>query len=173
MGRRYHCELCDKVFKDDLEARKKHINSLQHQTAKAEHYQPYRDPKDILEEESKKAQCRKFFKGHCAFGLRCNFSHYTPEELDNLKRKVQKQVAKEAEPDIIDCENVPDIDDWLKKYNDRWALRAGNRDMFGDEISDEYEWTYPAELTLRVDLPPSLVNLEPYHFVSDQFATWG
>lgn len=39
MGRRYYCDYCDKTFIDDIDARKKHINSALHQKIRNEHYQ--------------------------------------------------------------------------------------------------------------------------------------
>ena len=38
MGKRYYCEYCDRSFKDDPEARKKHLSSLQHVKNRADHY---------------------------------------------------------------------------------------------------------------------------------------
>lgn len=42
MGRNYYCEYCDKRMKDDAQIRKKHIDGLQHQTAKTEHYNKFK-----------------------------------------------------------------------------------------------------------------------------------
>jgi len=38
MGKTYYCDYCDRSFKDDVEARKKHLSSMQHMTNRASHY---------------------------------------------------------------------------------------------------------------------------------------
>lgn len=38
MGRRYYCDYCDKIFIDDIDARKKHLGSVTHFRQRQEHY---------------------------------------------------------------------------------------------------------------------------------------
>lgn len=42
MGKRYYCDYCDRSFKDDVEARKKHLFSLQHMKNRADHYSVFK-----------------------------------------------------------------------------------------------------------------------------------
>lgn len=42
MGKKYYCEYCDKRFKDDLGIRRRHIEGVQHQMAKKEHFAKYK-----------------------------------------------------------------------------------------------------------------------------------
>lgn len=108
MGRRnYYCEYCDKRFKDDAQIRKKHLDGLQHKSARNEHYAKYKgliniikrskhfvqppfffrvlDPIEILRTEMRKIPCSKFQTIGCNFGATCRFSHYTAEQLAALQ----------------------------------------------------------------------------------------
>lgn len=42
MGKTYYCDYCDRSFKDDVEARKKHLSSLQHAKNRANHYSVFK-----------------------------------------------------------------------------------------------------------------------------------
>lgn len=42
MGKTYYCDYCDRFFKDDIEARKKHLSSLQHVANRESHYNAYK-----------------------------------------------------------------------------------------------------------------------------------
>lgn len=42
MGRRYYCDYCNKTFIDDLDARKKHLQSAQHIKMRNIHYENQR-----------------------------------------------------------------------------------------------------------------------------------
>ncbi|RZC36555.1 zinc finger matrin-type protein 5, partial [Asbolus verrucosus] len=60
MRRRYYCDYCDKTFIDDLDARKKHLQSSYHIKLRNVHYEHHRDPRTILKEECEKTPCRRF-----------------------------------------------------------------------------------------------------------------
>lgn len=107
MGRNYHCEYCDKRFKDDVKIRQKHLKGQAHQTARREHYAKYKSmgsllrkkspyftdyfaftgAREILEEESHKRKCAWFQSGYCQFGSACRSSHYTEEQLAELRQQ--------------------------------------------------------------------------------------
>lgn len=42
MGKQYYCDYCDRSFKDETDARKKHLSSLQHINNKANHYNQFK-----------------------------------------------------------------------------------------------------------------------------------
>lgn len=44
-------------------------------------------PKEILETESEKKLCMRFFSGTCMFGVMCRYSHYTPEQMTELQQQ--------------------------------------------------------------------------------------
>lgn len=62
---------------------------------------------------------------------------------------------------------VPDIEPWLTKY------RSKNVDKTDLKSVIEAAWTYPAQLEMRTDLPPSISKFRPEDFVDDDFAEWG
>ena len=90
MGKRYHCEYCNRSFADTLHTRKNHINGVQHKRNRKLHYDSFKgrkkryvtcllpihvdcfllimnfvhlhvDPAVLLAEETSKPPCRKFF----------------------------------------------------------------------------------------------------------------
>ncbi|XP_048525417.1 uncharacterized protein LOC109541484 isoform X2 [Dendroctonus ponderosae] len=90
MGRRYYCEYCDKTFIDELEARRKHLQSAHHIKLRNMHYEHCRDPATILKEELLKTPCRKYFQnGTCMFEGSCKYTHYSPEQLCVLRQQAQ------------------------------------------------------------------------------------
>jgi U11/U12 small nuclear ribonucleoprotein 20 kDa protein len=97
MGKKYYCAYCDKAFKDDLSMRKKHLDSVQHQKLRREHYNKFRDLASILKEEILKKPCNRHTPPtqECAFGSICRFSHYSREQLIqmDLKRKYEHRVS--------------------------------------------------------------------------------
>ncbi|XP_047132510.1 zinc finger matrin-type protein 5 isoform X1 [Hydra vulgaris] len=62
MGKNYYCEFCERSFADILSIRKKHILSTQHQRMRKLHYDSYKDAASILNEESQKNPCNRFFQ---------------------------------------------------------------------------------------------------------------
>ncbi|XP_060519204.1 zinc finger matrin-type protein 5 [Cylas formicarius] len=163
MGRRYYCDYCDKTFIDVLEARKKHLQSAHHIKMRNLYYEENRDPATILREELLKTPCRKFAQyGTCQFEGNCKYTHYSPEQLCELRQQVEymelmKRKKEEALPDI------PSLDSWVEKY---------------DKISEKDDvvhtpWSYPDALEFRQDLPPSLVKFKAEHFHDENFEEWG
>uniref|UniRef100_A0A0A9VYE6 Zinc finger matrin-type protein 5 n=1 Tax=Lygus hesperus TaxID=30085 RepID=A0A0A9VYE6_LYGHE len=86
MGKRYFCDYCQRSFVDDIESRKKHLNGVSHLRMKKEYYFMIRDMKTLVQEERSKEPCRRFRNtGECSFGVLCNHTHYTPEELAHFE----------------------------------------------------------------------------------------
>ncbi|KAJ9681682.1 hypothetical protein PVL29_017864 [Vitis rotundifolia] len=73
---KYHCDYCDKQFQDTPSARKRHLQGLQHQRAKALWYDSFRDPNQIQAEGYGKGVCNRFVRtGFCQYGDSCKYIH--------------------------------------------------------------------------------------------------
>ncbi|KAF5272919.1 hypothetical protein FQR65_LT04848 [Abscondita terminalis] len=168
MGRRYYCDYCDKTFIDDLDARKKHLTSSHHIKLRKLHYESHRDPRTILAEESVKTLCRRFIQhGECQFAGSCKYTHYTMEDLWNLKQQIVQQ-DYEIATRKQEVNEIPSVESWLEKYNQR-------HNQMGKKNSDNVGvfWSYPEHWECRTDLPPSLRKFKPEDFEDDNFETWG
>lgn len=42
MGKKYYCDFCDVVIKDNLGVRKNHINGLKHKIMRNDYYEKYK-----------------------------------------------------------------------------------------------------------------------------------
>ncbi|KAK9876802.1 hypothetical protein WA026_015040 [Henosepilachna vigintioctopunctata] len=166
MGRRYHCDYCNKTFIDEIEARKKHLQSSHHIKLRNLYYAGCRDLSVILKEEIIKAPCRRYEQnGTCQFAGNCKYRHYTQEELWELKQQVDYQeylVQKKKENSL----NIPTLDSWIEKYVEK------NVNKTDGNIVRPF-WTYPSSLENRTDLPPSLKKIQETDFVSSSYEDWG
>ncbi|XP_018573397.1 zinc finger matrin-type protein 5 [Anoplophora glabripennis] len=165
MGRRYYCDYCDKKFIDDIEHRKKHLQSSYHIKLRNLHYEYCKDPETLLREELLKTPCRRFSQyGSCQFERSCKYTHYSPEELCELRQQVERiQIMRRKK--LEEVPNVPSVESWMQKYN-----KSNNKE--DDEVVHTF-WTYPESFERRLDLPPSLVRFKPEHFSDDNFEEWG
>lgn len=77
--------------------------------------------------------------------------------VEQLELKRQK---KEEERN-----NIPSLESWLEKYDQMVNKEDGE--------SLQTPWSYPESLTLRQDLPPSMIRFKPEHFSDDNFEEWG
>ncbi|XP_012277105.1 zinc finger matrin-type protein 5 [Orussus abietinus] len=163
MGKRYFCDYCDRSFKDDPEARKKHLSSLQHAKNRADHYNLYKDPETILKEETAKIPCKRFMTyGDCAFGNGCRFSHYPPPYIWELRRIVE---SKNRSAGSIGA--GPNPDDIVKEFFETTL------DESIIEAIDCPIWTIPAEFHNYPNLPPSLHPITPESITNSNFGKWG
>ncbi|KAJ8952977.1 hypothetical protein NQ314_007439 [Rhamnusium bicolor] len=165
MGRRYYCDYCDKTFIDDLEARKKHLQSAHHIKLRNLHYEYCRDPETVLREELLKIPCRRFSQyGICQFEGNCKYTHYSPEELCELRQQVEyiQTMRRKKQEQIPD---VPSVEFWLQNYDEK-------HNKENDDVVHTF-WSYPESLQSRLDLPPSMVKFKPEHFYDDNFEEWG
>ncbi|KAL3515900.1 hypothetical protein ACH5RR_022802 [Cinchona calisaya] len=74
---KYYCDYCDKEFQDTAAARKRHLQGVHHQRAKALWYDslPYQipDPDGTL---GKQGVCNRFIRtGACQYGDSCKYYH--------------------------------------------------------------------------------------------------
>ncbi|KAI5658452.1 hypothetical protein M9H77_27245 [Catharanthus roseus] len=77
MGK-YYCDYCDKEFKDTPGARKRHLQGVYHQRAKALWYDSLRYGNQVPDPESigKKGVCNRFVRtGSCQYGDSCKYYH--------------------------------------------------------------------------------------------------
>ncbi|KAI9145181.1 hypothetical protein BKA69DRAFT_544693 [Paraphysoderma sedebokerense] len=77
MVKKYYCEYCDCRFPDSSESRKKHKEGAQHQLNVQRHYDQFKTPQQIIEEQRTKQPCRRFMNtGGCNLGFSCKYSHF-------------------------------------------------------------------------------------------------
>ncbi|XP_043261833.1 zinc finger matrin-type protein 5 [Colletes gigas] len=167
MGKRYYCAYCDRSFKDDPEARKKHLSSLQHAKNRADHYNMYKDPEVILKEECAKTPCKRYLTiGDCAFGLGCRFSHYTPQMIWELQHFVETR--NQSRSQFVPENGWPNPDDIIKEYFEF------NTNSSGSEEVNYPAWYRPLEMHDYAMLPPSLWPITPESLVNTTvFKEWG
>ncbi|XP_014290507.1 zinc finger matrin-type protein 5 [Halyomorpha halys] len=157
MGKRYYCDYCDRSFIDDVESRRKHLKSVNHERNRKLHYLNCRDLKTLIEEESKKEECRRFRNtGYCPYEEICNFTHYSKVELQMFAAEVAKKEKEKA-----DSLNLPSIEDWLKK----------RQDNLGKWKNFKFELHHPLQTSGL--LPPSLLPPTLEQMRNTQFETWG
>ncbi|XP_022909307.1 zinc finger matrin-type protein 5 [Onthophagus taurus] len=166
MGRRYYCDYCNKTFIDDLDARKKHLSSSHHIKLRNLHYEMYRDPQTVVAEEAVKLPCRRFMQtGICQFAGNCKYTHYTVEELWNIKQQVEHEIQEKRSAKMMVTE-VPPLETWLDKF-----YKKHNQAKNAESI--ELFWSYPEVLESRTDLPPSIKKFQIDHFTDGEFEEWG
>lgn len=166
MGKRYYCDYCDRSFKDDSEARKKHLTSLQHAKNRADHYSRYKDPETILKEESAKITCKRFMTyGDCAFGNGCRFSHYTPQMMWELRHIVA--LKNQALTSAMFQHGEPNPKEIIKEFFEN----ISDEDIV--EESDCPLWNVPVELQNYPNLPPSLWPITSDSITNSSFGKWG
>lgn len=122
-------------------------------------------PKEIFAEEMSKKPCIWYQRGTCQYGLSCHNSHYTPEQIEQLRQHVhhmhyiewQKQQPKQYNHQLID-------DFMAKRERTRWAENLeANRNI----------WNYPEEWQNQVASLP--LSLQPINrdLIPETLAEWG
>ncbi|KAL8545370.1 hypothetical protein ACS0TY_005514 [Phlomoides rotata] len=81
---KYHCDYCDKQFQDTPSSRRRHIQGVAHQRAKAQWYDAIRSSsssqlgRDQVQDfrSTGKGVCNRFLRtGSCQFGDLCKYYH--------------------------------------------------------------------------------------------------
>ncbi|XP_042488597.1 zinc finger CCCH domain-containing protein 3 isoform X1 [Macadamia integrifolia] len=73
---KYYCDYCDKQFQDTPSARRRHLQGVQHQRAKALWYDRLREPNHNQLEGFGKGVCNRFLRtGLCHYGDSCKYFH--------------------------------------------------------------------------------------------------
>ncbi|PNF31830.1 Zinc finger matrin-type protein 5 [Cryptotermes secundus] len=171
MGKRYYCDYCDRSFIDDLEARKKHLNGSMHMRLRKEHYDSFRDPQTLLAEESAKEPCKRFLHtGECVFGSNCRFTHFSRQQLQDLKQQIEEaereQEMKTLKNGIPEGDTASILASWLQHRTQR---------QLAAQLKPESKqlWELPPSLQVRLDLPPSLHPITVDSFTDADFEEWG
>lgn len=121
---------------------------MQHQKLRKLYYDSFKDPAEILQEESMKNPCHKFFKtGHCDFGDHCKFSH---KNVIKLKAELKNNMKSP----IIDLDEV---NKWLEKWKKK------NKDIYNElpKYRMPPGFTDPAQLPVSLQPPIENLHLEP------------
>lgn len=135
MGKNYYCEFCQRGFSDILSTRKKHIKSAQHQKLRKLHYDSFKDPITILEEESSKNLCKRFFEyGHCNYQDNCKYSH---QDMTKLRIAAEQSKVKHTT-------NLNTVHKWIEN----WKKEKGDKNVS--------EYQLPLGFPPFDQLPPSL-----------------
>ncbi|EDO47452.1 predicted protein [Nematostella vectensis] len=164
MGKRYYCDFCDRSFADSPQNRKKHNNGVQHQRNRKLHYDSFKDPAELLAEESSKPPCKKFFStGTCAFGPNCRYSHTNPEML--LAAQAEKDAARQRD-------TGPSVEDWISRWKKRRRIRE-EKDKVTTEQDEMPVYTLPLGLPPVYLLPPSLRPPPPGGYAQLPGVGWG
>ncbi|XP_065347046.1 zinc finger matrin-type protein 5-like [Cloeon dipterum] len=158
MGKRYHCEFCDKSFRNNAASIKKHQSSLYHERARQEHYAQFKDPEVILREESQKKSCTRFMSGECQFGVLCRFSHYSPAQLHAMQIQVFEEKRRKNEE--------PSLASWLQKRSTKQVSKPEN------DVSSVV-FAPPTSISCIPNLPPSLQPVLIKDFANYQPQSWG
>ncbi|CAK9181174.1 unnamed protein product [Ilex paraguariensis] len=83
---KYYCDYCDKQFQDTAGARKRHLQGVQHQRAKAQWYDSFRDPNQLNPDSFGKGVCNRFVRtGSCQYGDSCKYYHPKQNFQDNMQ----------------------------------------------------------------------------------------
>ncbi|XP_059598625.1 zinc finger CCCH domain-containing protein 3 isoform X2 [Vitis vinifera] len=94
---KYHCDYCDKQFQDTPSARKRHLQGLQHQRAKALWYDSFRDPNQIQAEGYGKGVCNRFVRtGFCQYGDSCKYFHPKQSLQNTNTQSIPGNVVKDS-----------------------------------------------------------------------------
>ncbi|XP_020521149.1 zinc finger CCCH domain-containing protein 3 isoform X3 [Amborella trichopoda] len=76
---KYYCDYCDKPFQDTPAARKRHLEGLHHQRAKALWYASFKEPHRIQSDGLGRGFCNHFMRtGFCQYGDACKYIHTKP-----------------------------------------------------------------------------------------------
>ncbi|CAG8524313.1 10143_t:CDS:2, partial [Dentiscutata heterogama] len=153
-----YCDYCDRIFPDNAEARKNHIEGANHQNNVKLHYDSYKAPIELLLENSKKSPCRKFHEtGYCPFGLSCKYSH-VPYGID----------FSVVDPHLYLAQN-PIL---LQQQRRQAFMNEQGGQSLQQKPTPMFKYKLPAGLSLR-DLPPSLRPPPPMGYDFSKAAQWG
>nr|CAD7260002.1 unnamed protein product [Timema shepardi] len=161
----YYCDFCDRSFVDGHDARKKHLMGSMHLRLRKEHYDSLR--------ESAKVPCKRFRNtGECVFGGNCRYSHYSQEQLWELRQQVTEEAKQKAlnKAKTSSEGEVPTLSSYLQKRS-KALLKNESKDNQGDDKLAT--WELPPQLRGRSDLPPSLQGFTIDDFADIEFESWG
>ena len=99
MGKLYHCDFCDRSFRDTVAARKSHNASAQHVETRRRHYFQLKNARQRLEEIRERQRCLDFYKhGLCHRGeAKCKYVHISKEDYKKLMDEAKREKWAEEE----------------------------------------------------------------------------
>ncbi|CAK1549221.1 unnamed protein product [Leptosia nina] len=174
MGKRYHCDYCDKSMVATPSIIRTHRKGSVHQKLVNDHYKQYKDPETILREESGKKPCSRFATGQCPFGSICRYSHYTPQELSVLKNYVAQKSMQEIEQP--QPQSLGDLYEKLITDTSTKVEMEKNESVLYDTngLAHIMPWSYnPMFDKYGENLPPSLRRLQAENFAAANITQWG
>jgi U11/U12 small nuclear ribonucleoprotein SNRNP20 len=137
---------------------------------KKEHYDSFRDRKTLLAEESAKEPCKRYMRnGECVFGSNCRFTHFSRQQLEELRLQIEAEAREEtkAVQSSIPARDASSIlASWLQKRAQR-QLTA----QLKPESSQI--WELPPTFRDQPNLPPSLQPITADSFSGSDFEEWG
>ena len=165
--KRYYCDFCYKSFADNKANRQNHLNGVQHKLAKKSHYDSFKEPEQILAEDSGREPCHKYFtEGNCKFGNTCKYSHISNQEREIYIREVnaKKQIESTNCLQNIDAQNI--VEKWLSEKNlDFLHSAEGQINQYNLPLK------LPDSFFNQEDIPLSLM---PYDISKiNKFSDWG
>ncbi|KAK2816430.1 hypothetical protein Q7C36_022701 [Tachysurus vachellii] len=174
MGKRYHCDYCNRSFQDTLHNRKKHLNGVQHHRAKKAWFDNFRDAVAVLQDERAKQACRKFLQtGQCVFGPSCRYSHMSEQDMKNLEQHINaEEKLHEVDLDQEEPSIKPSLEEWLSRREKRAALSSGSV-LKLEEETEVKDTEVPTFLLSMPDLPPSLLLLHAEGWRGKVHNDWG
>ncbi|XP_022989487.1 zinc finger CCCH domain-containing protein 3 isoform X1 [Cucurbita maxima] len=99
---KYYCDYCEKQFQDTPFARKRHLQSLSHQKAKALWFDSFRDSNQPFSDAFGTRVCNRFLTtGFCQYGDSCKYFH----SKNNLQYSSSQPIA--GFPENNQAPNVP------------------------------------------------------------------
>ncbi|XP_060768648.1 zinc finger matrin-type protein 5 isoform X3 [Neoarius graeffei] len=173
MGKRYHCDYCDRSFQDTLHNRKKHLNGVQHHRAKKAWFDSFRDAVAVLQDERAKQGCRKFLQtGQCVFGPSCRYSHMSEQDMKNLEQNIHEERQQAVDFSQEESSTNPSLEEWLSRREKRAALSSGSV-LKLEERTATKGIEVPTFLLSIPELPPSLLPLHPGEWRGSVHTDWG
>ncbi|XP_027157367.1 zinc finger CCCH domain-containing protein 3 isoform X3 [Coffea eugenioides] len=94
---KYYCDYCDKEFQDTAAARKRHLQGVHHQRAKALWYDSLRSDANQIPAPGalgKQGVCNRFVRtGSCQYGDSCKYYHPKQNPNDQVLPDIQSECA--------------------------------------------------------------------------------
>ncbi|XP_065199256.1 zinc finger matrin-type protein 5-like [Sycon ciliatum] len=126
MGKRYHCDFCNKSFQDSRAGRLRHFRGTQHQRLRQQHYDSFKDPAELAASSREQPMCIQFARnGHCPYGTACKYSHRSAESVTLALPSYCCQSSVEAVNLAKDAQ--ADCDRWLESWKQRQRDRRSER----------------------------------------------
>ncbi|KAF6156484.1 hypothetical protein GIB67_011285 [Kingdonia uniflora] len=95
---KYHCDYCNKEFQDTSFNRRRHLQGVQHQRAKAQWYDSFKEPNQSQSQSLGKGICNHFVR---KFGDSCRYYHPKQNTQMPTTEGIIENVAESVQSPII------------------------------------------------------------------------